>query len=113
MNEKVIALLLNWISENVTKEDRITVRIVEEDTKDVYELCLKAHKGCLRVATITLRDDLKGKLLYHWMTGAVHRNISIGAIKKSMEVADLINAQDAMYCIMLIHSLTIKTNSMY
>jgi len=87
--EEAIALLLNWISENVNKEEKIKVRIIEEDTRDVYELRLKSHQGCLRVASIIPHDDLKGKLLYHWPSGAMYSNFTINMLKEAWTLQTL------------------------
>jgi len=75
--DEVIALLLNWITQELPIGQTITLRIMDDHNEEVYNLTLKTRKGCIFVAALRKREDLEGKLLYYWPYEANYMNITV------------------------------------
>ena len=90
--EEVVAILFNWITRNLTRDEIIKLRIHDEHTQDAYEMTLQNKRGCLYVIALQHCAHLKGQMLYYWPMLATHNNITAKTIQKSMEVANQIIA---------------------
>jgi len=86
--EEVIALLCSWCARELRPGQNVTLRIIEENTRGVYEVELQAKKGCLYVTRLYPRPDLKGQLLYCWPINFKLESLSQQAIKNSLQLAD-------------------------
>jgi len=89
-DEEVIALLFDWIIHNLKNYNKITLRILEDHTKDVYEMTLQ-HRGGLYITEIRLCEELKGKMLYYWNEEITYNNLTVPVIEKSIKLADYCN----------------------
>jgi len=90
-NTDVIALLYNWILRETQHDEKITFRIVEDYTDDVYQLTLSSRKGGLYVERLQKRQDLKNKILYYWPEDVTFATLTREKIEQSMIDADHFN----------------------
>ena len=90
--EEVIALLLNWITRNLTVGKSMTLRIRDNTSQDVYEVWLTSDKGCLYVKRLLKRAQLNEQRLYYWPQVMTPNDLTLETIEKSMEMAGCMNA---------------------
>ena len=66
----------------------IKLRFIDEHTFGVYEVIMKARKGCIYVTEIYPRPDLKGQPCYSWPADLKLASLTQEAINTSMDAAD-------------------------
>ena len=86
--EQVIALLYSWTLRELRPGETIKLRIIDEYTFGIYEVTLKARKGCIYVTEIYPRPDLQGQRCYYWPVDFNMEALTPEAIKASMDTAD-------------------------
>jgi len=66
----------------------IKLRFIDEHTFGVYEVVIKARRGCIYVTEIYPRPDLKGQPCYSWPADLKLASLTQEAINTSMDAAD-------------------------
>ena len=89
--EQVIALLCSWAERELRPGEDIKLRLIDEQTSGVYEVTMKARSGCIYVAEIYSRPDLKGQQCYPWPT-----NFNLGALTRATIYASMSAADDLL-----------------
>ena len=87
-DEEVIALLFSWTLRELRPGGMIKLRFIDEHTFGVYEVIMKARKGCIYVTEIYPRPDLKGQPCYSWPADLKLASLTQEAINTSMDAAD-------------------------
>jgi len=86
--EQVIALLFSWTERELRPGEEIRLRVIDEQTFGVYEVTMKARSGCIYVADLYPRPDLKGQQCYHWPNDLGLETLTRATIEAGLNAAD-------------------------
>jgi len=89
--EQTIAILFTWARRELKGGEEMIMRVLEEENHNVYAVTTRARKGCLYIAYVCHRPDLKDKQLYYWPPNVTLLTLTLPILYRSIEMADRLN----------------------